>query len=426
MRYRHRVLCLLSLLSIITYLDRVCISVAGPRIQDDLHISPAAWGWVGSMFAIGYAAFEIPSGYLGDRIGPRRVLTRIVLWWSVFTSLTGTVTRYVSLLVTRFLFGAGEAGAYPNASAVVARWFPVAERGRALGVVWTFSQLGGAMAPLVVVPLQMRYGWRSSFFVFGAAGVAWALAWWRWFRDDPALRSGVSDQELREIGPRASPSGHGLPWMALVGSLNFWSILGEGFAKVYAHSFFVLWLHTYLVRGRGFTEKELLFSTLVYLFGAAGNVGGGWATDAGARRFGLTRGRRYAGISGLGVGSVCLLIAATATNRYLGLTMLGLAFFGISFEQPSEWATCVDVGGRYAGAVSGCMNTAANLGGVVSSAAFGYLVKATNSYELPLIVMSAVLAIGALLWLRINAEEQVVPGSADSNPRFLRAGRFSC
>ena len=114
MRYRNRVLGLVSLLIVITYLDRVCISVAGPRIQDSLHIGPVAWGWVSGVFTFAYAAFEIPSGILGDRIGPRRVLTRIVLWWSAFTSITGLATRYFSLLVTRLLFGVGEAGAFPN------------------------------------------------------------------------------------------------------------------------------------------------------------------------------------------------------------------------------------------------------------------------------------------------------------------------
>src|SRR5258708_3396067 len=146
-KYRHGVLGLLSLLLVITYLDRVCISVAGPRMQEDLHLGPLAWSWVTGVFTLSYAVFEIPSGVLGDRIGPRRVLTRIVLWWSAFTSLTGLVTGYYPLLLTRFLFGMGEAGAYPNASVVVARWFPVQERGRAFGITLMSAQLGGAFAP---------------------------------------------------------------------------------------------------------------------------------------------------------------------------------------------------------------------------------------------------------------------------------------
>src|SRR5271167_2131921 len=177
MKYQHRVLGLLSLLSIITYLDRVCISVAGPRIQDNLHISPEAWGWVTGVFALSYGLFEIPTGAMGDRIGPRKVLTRIVLWWSVFTSLTGVVSNYFLLLLSRFCFGIGEAGAYPNAAAVLARWIPAKHRARAWGVVWMTSQTGGAISPLLVVPIQARYGWRASFYMFGVLGLIWGGVW---------------------------------------------------------------------------------------------------------------------------------------------------------------------------------------------------------------------------------------------------------
>ena len=147
-----------SLLAVITYVDRVCIAVAGPRMQDELGISPEAWGWVASVFFFSYGAFEIPTGLLGDRIGPRKVLTRIVLWWSAFTTLTGTISSYSWLLVVRFCFGMGEAGAYPNASTVIGRWIPAPHRARAWGLVWMTSQIGAAISPLLVVPIQLRYG----------------------------------------------------------------------------------------------------------------------------------------------------------------------------------------------------------------------------------------------------------------------------
>ena len=186
MKYRHRVSVLLVLLFAITYIDRVCISVAGPRMQEALGIDPVGWGWVTAMFTLSYCLFEIPTGTLGDRIGPRRVLTRVVLWWSVFTSLTGMVSNYAQLLIARFCFGAGEAGAFPNASIVVARWFPATQRASMAGVMLMASQIGGAIAPLLVVPIQIRYGWRASFYVFGAIGVIWAAIWYAWFRDSPA------------------------------------------------------------------------------------------------------------------------------------------------------------------------------------------------------------------------------------------------
>src|SRR5450631_3481663 len=206
----HRVVALLVLLFGITYLDRVCISVAGPRMQEDLHIGPIGWGWVTGVFSISYCLFEIPSGILGERIGPRRVLTRIVLWWSAFTALTGAATSYYPLLITRFLFGAGEAGAFPNASVVVARWFPPAQRATMSGVTLMASQIGGAIAPLLVVPIQSRYGWRASFFVFGLLGVGWATLWYIWFRDSPAEKLGTRQPEA--TAELHNPTLHQFPW----------------------------------------------------------------------------------------------------------------------------------------------------------------------------------------------------------------------
>src|SRR5437588_945682 len=197
--YRVRVLALLFLLVVVMYFDRLCIAVAGPRMQRDLGITPSHWGWVIGAFTLGYALFEIPSGSLGDRIGPRKVLTRIVLWWSAFTTLTGFAANVQMLLPIRFLFGAGEAGAYPNASSSISRWFPTVERARAHGIVWMASRIGGAISPLLVVPIQARYGWRASFYVFGILGVVWAVIWYGWYRDRPAEKHGVSKAEMEEI-----------------------------------------------------------------------------------------------------------------------------------------------------------------------------------------------------------------------------------
>ena len=175
MKYQHRVLGMLSLLSVITYLDRVCIAVAGPRMQDALHISPEAWGWVTSVFFLSYSAFEIPTGALGDRIGPRRVLTRIVAWWSAFTALTGTVSNYYVLLFVRLCFGAGEAGAYPNASAVIARWMPVAQRTRAWGTVWMTSQVG-AFGRCLCLPGWLLRQLQHAIHPDGGAALCWHTA----------------------------------------------------------------------------------------------------------------------------------------------------------------------------------------------------------------------------------------------------------
>jgi hypothetical protein len=249
------------------------------RFELALHISPEAWGWVTSVFFLSYSAFEIPTGALGDRIGPRRVLTRIVAWWSAFTTLTGTVSNYAVLLVVRFCFGAGEAGAYPNASAVIGRWIPVPKRARTWGIVAMAGQVGAALSPLLVVPIQVRYGWRASFFVFGLVGVAWSLAWYAWFRDSPREKAGVTEAELHEIGTGPGLLHHGMPWATALRLSALWRIAAIAACYFYTQGFFQSWLQTYLVKGRGFTEGALVLSSLSYVVGATANVAGGSATE---------------------------------------------------------------------------------------------------------------------------------------------------
>ena len=322
MKYQHRVLGMLSLLAVITYLDRVCIAVAGPRMQDALHISPAAWGWVTSVFFLSYSAFEIPTGALGDRIGPRRVLTRVVAWWSAFTCLTGTVSHFYILLLVRFCFGAGEAGAYPNAAAVIGRWIPAAKRTRAWGVIWMTSQAGAALSPLLVVPIQLRYGWRAPFFLFGLLGVVWSMAWYAWFRDSPHEKAGVTAAELREIGSAPGLQRHGMPWATALRIPALWRIAAIGVCYVYSLGFYQAWLQTYLMRGRGFTEKALALSSLTYAVGAAANGLGGVVGDWMVKHHGLRIGRRSVGVVGLGAAALFLTLAIYAPSGNRAIVFL--------------------------------------------------------------------------------------------------------
>jgi MFS transporter, ACS family, glucarate transporter len=399
----------LSLLLVITYLDRVCISVAGPRIQEALHIGPIAWGWVTGIFTLSYAAFEIPSGALGDRIGPRRVLTRIVLWWSGFTSLTGMVTGYYPLLLTRFFFGAGEACAFPNASVAVARWFPVHERGRAFGICLMASQLGGAIAPLLVIPIQVHYGWRASFYVFGVLGVAWSVVWYWWFRDSPAEKAGVNQAELEGTRDLVAKAHHGLQWKIAFCSRNLWAVMGVGYCYLYTYYFFQSWFHTYLVKARRYSENDLLLSSLPFLVAAFANCVGGFASNALVKKLGLKWGRRSIGVAGLVTAALCTVAVMFTQQRLEALILLSLVCGGITFQQPTAFAVCLDIGGEYAGAVVGAFNTACQIASFVSSLAFGYLVERYGSYNVPFIPMAALLLIGAWLWLKVDPAEALIP-----------------
>lgn len=408
-KYRHRVLGFLCLLAAITYLDRVAISVAGPRMQESLNISPEMWGWVVGIFTVSYALFEIPTGRMGDRTGARRVLTRVVLWWSAFTAFTGMTSNYYVLLVTRFCFGAGEAGALPNIGVSVSRWFPVVERARAMGFVLMSLQIGGALAPILIVPIQVAFGWRASFYVLGAVGVVWCLAWYWWYRDTPAENPKVTRAEIEEIGEQSFANNHSLPWGIALRSTNLWAIMLVAFSYVFALYFFISWLHTFLVKGRGFSEGDLLLSMAPAVLGACGNVCGGFVSDALVRRLGLKWGRRSVGLTGLSVAAVCTVATILTTGKFATLLFLGLVYAGITLQQTVIATVTIDISRKYVGGILGTLNMAANVGGFLFSVSFGYFVKWFGSYDLALIPVALMLTISALLWFRIDATEELIP-----------------
>jgi len=408
MKHRHKVLGFLCLLAAITYLDRIAISVAGPRIQDSMHISPKGWGWVVGVFTISYGLFEIPTGRMGDRIGARKVLTRVVLWWSAFTAFTGLATNYYVLLFTRFLFGAGEAGALPNIGVSLSRWFPAIERARAAGCVLMSLQAGGALAPLVIVPIQIRYGWRASFFVLGVIGVIWSFAWYRWYRDSPIEKGDVTQAEVEEIGVPSLSDHQSMPWGLVLRSGNVRAILLCGFCYVFALYFFISWLHTFLVKGRGFSEAALLLSIGPGLLGAAGNLAGGFMSDSLVKRLGLKWGRRIIGLMGLSVASVFTLATMMTAHKLTTLLFLGLVYAGITMQQTVAMSVTMDIGRKYVGGLVGIFNTMCTLGGFVLSVSFGYFVTWFGSYDLALIPVACALAAGALTWLRIDATEEIM------------------
>jgi len=364
-------------------------------MQDALHISPAQWGWVGTFFLLGYALFEVPTGHLGDRLGARKVLTRIVLWWSVFTALTGAVSAYPLLLAVRFLFGAGEAGAYPNGSVAISNWFPPATRGRAFGLFMMSGQLGGSLTPLLVLPIQRNFGWRLSFYLFATLGVVWAAVWFWQFRDAPPLTH-VAHSKVHE---------EETTWRSILRSRNLWAIMALTAGYVYTLSFFQTWMHTYLVRGRAFSERDLSLSALPYFFGAAANLLGGLACDWLVPRVGLKWSRRTVGMTGLFLCAASIVGTIFAVSHIAIITCLSLAFAGIAFQQPAIFAACLDIGGNRGGVVSGFMNMAGQLGGAVASAVFGYIVTATGNYNAPLVPMAILLTIAMLLWGRVDVTQ---------------------
>jgi sugar phosphate permease len=289
---------------------------------------------------------------------------------------------------------------------VVSRWFAPTQRASISGITLMASQIGGAIAPLLVVPIQIRYGWRASFYLFGVLGAIWATVWYTWFRDSPAEKLGISAEELKENpGLQASP--HGFPWRTALRSQSVLALLVTAFCYIYAYNFFQTWFHTFLVKGRGFSEGSLVLSALPYMVAACANLTGGAASDAMVRRFGSKWGRRVTGIAGLGCAGLFTLATALTRQRVLTVVLLSLVYGAITFQQSGVFGVCLDIGRKHAGAVVGLMNTSSQVGGLLSSVAYGYIVSRFGSYDAPFVPMAALLFLGALLWLKVDASEDL-------------------
>ena len=407
-RARYKVLAFTTVLAIITYLDRVAISSAAPAVRSEMGLDAVQMGWVFSAFTWAYAIFEIPSGWMGDVMGPRKVLTRIVIWWSAFTAATGAAWNFASLIVARLLFGVGEAGAFPNTSRSFAKWFPLSERGAAHGWIFMGTRMGGAITPPLVVALMTAFGWRQTFYLFGVLGVVWAWFWWRWFRDEPAQHPDVNAAELAliEAGREDHAESARFDWSALL-SPNLLLVYGMYFTMGYTLYFNLTWLPTYLKDVRGFTLQQAGWLSAVVLFtGGVMTYVGGKLTDYLVKRFGLKVGRSM-GVVTLPIAGG-LLIAAALTDNATAAAILLAATLGIAdLAVSSCWSICHDIGGRNAGIVTGAMNTWGNIGGALSPLVVGYAVGWWNSWTVPFYITAAIYLFGAICTLFVDPRKRI-------------------
>ena len=406
MKKRHGVLGLLCVVSAITFLDRLAIPSAEAGIRGDLHLSPEQWGWVLSSYVLANALFEIPSGAMGDRNGQRLELARITVWWSAFTAMTAWCRTFWQMAAARFLFGAGAAGAYPNAAGVISRWFPKNEHARAQGFVWAAGRLGGALAFPLLVPIEQHFGWHAIFWVLGAVGLVWSAVWWAWFRNDPTEMAGITTAELAEIraGQIARGSVHeSVPWSRLVALPQLWLIVVAYFCYAWGSWFYFGWFTTWLVRGAGFSVAQMgIFASFPFLMGLIGNLIGGVVSERLVERHGRRRTYQWVTTICLTISSG-LLLGMTAVRGHAAIVVLATLGFGVmDLMLPSAWAMCMSIGGQFGGTATGVMNTAGNLGGWVCTVLFGYAVKATGDYNLPLRVVAAMVLIAALVFSRVD------------------------
>jgi sugar phosphate permease len=413
-RVRHLVLWLTVVAYMITYMDRVVISSAAPKMREEFGFSLETMGLILGAFRWGYSFFQIPGGWLGDRFGPRRALTLIVIWWSAFTSLTAGMSGAVSMAVCRFLFGVGEAGAFPIATRSLSRWMLPSERGWAQGVTHAGSRLGAAFTPPIVAWMILAYGWRMPFLTFGLLGILWALVWFFWYRDTPEEHAQVNTAERDLIrsslgGSRPARSGV-VPWKAILSSRLTWTLGCMYFCYGWCLAIYLDWLPTYLREFRGYDLKKMgLYASLPLLAGVVGDLLGGWLTDWWAARSGnLKLARQGVGAAGFALAALGIVPATLTPNAELCVVYTCLAVFGLELTVGVSWAIPLDIGGDFAGSVSAVMNTFGNIGGAISTVALGFIVKAFG-WNVPFYAAAIFCALGAILYLGIDASRHVFP-----------------
>jgi len=409
--YRLRVMILLYFLILITYLDRVTISIVGVRIKSAFHLTNTQFGWVLSSFVLAYALFEIPSGIMGDRLGQRKVLLRIVIWWSVFTALTGCVFGLTSLIAVRFLFGVGEAGAYPNSCGVISRWVPKSETSRGMSWLGMGAPTGAALAPLIVVPIAAAYGWRAPFFVNAILGLVWVLVCWLWFRNEPGEMKKISteEKELIEKNRNYVPHDSVFPWKTMLRTPMIWALFFSYFCIQWANYFFVAWMPNYLQEGKHFSEKQM-GTTMIFVY-CAGILAAflfGIISDWLIRLKGNSFTRKTIAMISFGIMSLAIFISARATDQILVTVSFLTASFLLVIIVLTCFATCLDIGGDRVSTLTGVMNFCGQAGAFLMSMFFGRIVDYTHSYEAPQFLLVILLVVAGVCWIRIDSSKKLI------------------
>jgi MFS family permease len=386
-------------------------------------------GLIFSAFVWSYALFQIPGGWLGDRFGPRRILTAIVGYWSVMTALTAFASGAMSFVFVRFMFGVGEGGAFPVATRSMQLWFPRQERGLVQGVSHSASRLGAAIAPPVVVLIMTTLGWHWVFYICGALGILWSVLWYVTYRNMPEEQASVSQGELAYIRGVDAKGGiksaqiektASVPWGILFRSPNMWAIMCAYFTYVYCLWIFLSWLPSYLVEYRHFTLFKVgIFASLPLWAGVIGDTVGGVATDWLLKKTGNTKlAHRAVAITGM-LGCAAFIVPAAVTDdAYTAIYCLTIAMFFLECTIGPSWSVPMHVGGKYSGTVSGVMNMAGNIGGALSPLVFGILVQ-VGSWVAPFVVAAGLLVFGAAVWAfwldpEVSVlEKRGVPASGD-------------
>lgn len=409
---RYRMVAGTFILAMIVLFDRILISVAKDPIANDLSLSDKQMGWVLSIFALGYALFQTPSGYLADKFGARKVLTAVVCLWSVFTALTGAVYHFFTMMIVRFVFGVGEAGAFPSLARVIYSWIPLQERGIVNGINFSGGRIGAAIALPVVAWLIEMTSWRMSFVILGIIGVVWAIIWYLWFRDVPADHPSISKEEVayiqENIQQQTDESGKSLSFGKMFRSKSMWLLMGQYFSSNFTFFFCLTWLFPHLKAKYNLDALEAgFYSSAPLIFGALGNWFSGWMVDFIYRKGSWTLSRKIPAIIGFVLASLGIIASAYMTEVTPAVIFISIAVFGADMTLSPSWSACVDVGKAHSGTVSGTMNMAGNLGSFVTALAFPYMLSITGS-DIPFFYLAAALNFLAIpAWLALKPDKEM-------------------
>jgi MFS family permease len=389
-------------LAMIMYIQRVAISQAIVPIAADLHLNKAQTGLVLGAFGLSYALFEIPMGLLGDKLGVRWVLSQLVLIWSVFTALTGAAWNLASLWVIRFLFGAGEAGCFPNLTRMLSAWLPLSERVKAQAVMWAFGRWGGALAPPVAYFVIYHFGWRLGFVALAMIGVAWVAAFLPWFRNDPAQHKSVNAAELKllEGGRELVLHERGIPWYRLLLQKDIFFLGLQYFGFSYTWYFYVTWLPTWLQQARGLAPGVAATYAMVPLaFGGLGSIVSGFLP--------LSIPRKWVAVGGFFATAILITMIANMPGVALPMVLMGIASFTSDLTMPISWNTCVEIGKEYTATVSSTMNMLGNFAGFVAPTVFGLILQGTNNnWSMVMYTMAAAAVVSGACWFFLEPDAQ--------------------
>jgi sugar phosphate permease len=411
-RARYKVLAFVIAAYFITYIDRVLLSVAAPFIEREFSFTTITMGWVLFCYSIAYAAFQIPGGWFGDKVGPRLAMTCVVIWWSVFTALTSLTWSAASMGVCLFLIGMGEAGAFPIANRALSRWMLPSERALAQGATHAGSRLGSTLTPIMVVTLVglTALSWRLPFLLFAIVGVVWALLWYRFYRNAPAEHASVNEAELERINGALGHFRKGkrqVPWGQILSNPQMWLLGAMYFCYAYDIGVFLSWFPKYLNAARGLDLKTMgLYASLPFLAGLIGDVTGGVVSDEVLKRTGKLRfARRIVSVFGFWVSAVAVSLAAWVSDPLVSIAWFSLALFALELTVGVSWAVTLDVGGEFAGSISAVMNTLGNIGAAIAVAVTARLAT-YYGWGSAFAVIAALAVMAGLLMLTVNPERR--------------------